>query len=380
MDDRCLNCGALLIAGQNFCRSCGARAASPEGDAPTRILADVPTAHAPNTTALPPRATGEWALSARPTEQQTPFGGGGHTAPLNVSAPLGQPRGTRLMPTPALLGLLLILGLGAALTVALISRGIFVNKILPGGDRAETARDASAPRSDESVLSEDGATVSGRETVVTKTFGVEPDTVFSFKSTSGDVVVEGWDKESVEVRVTKRGGTAEERRGAPVTLRRGDETFALAAPDSTVKVSFEVKLPRGAREVKLSSGDGKVEASRLEAPLNISVRNGSISLEDVRGPVQAKSVNGNIDVSYTGAGREGEHEFATVNGSVNVRLADGMKADVKGSVVNGRIEVGEGLPLQPQKRQVGWQLDAPLGGGGPLLSMKTVNGSIKVIK
>jgi DUF4097 and DUF4098 domain-containing protein YvlB len=96
--------------------------------------------------------------------------------------------------------------------------------------------------------------------------------------------------------------------------------------------------------------------------------------------VQAKSINGNIEVVYRNTKRVGAHEFATVNGNINVRLIEGMEADVKASVVNGSIDVDSGLGLEAQKRQVGWFIDAPLGAGGELLSMKTVNGSIKIQK
>jgi hypothetical protein len=53
---------------------------------------------------------------------------------------------------------------------------------------------------------------------------------------------------------------------------------------------------------------------------------------------------------------------------------------VKASVVNGSIDVDDGLGLEAQKRQVGWYIDAPLGSGGELLSLKTVNGSIRIQK
>ena len=366
------------MAGQQFCRRCGTRAV--EDDASTRILAGAPPMSAPGTTtALPPRGTGEPALTARPTEQQTPFGGDAHTLPLAASAPQAQIQKRRRWPTPLLFSLSLVLGLGGMLAIALFSHGLFGKKIITVGDRT-LALSAAAPSrpSDEVVLDDDGAVISERETVLMKAYEVNPDTTFSFKSPDGNLTVEGWDEERVEVRVTKRGGTAEERRNARVTLKQSDGLFSLAAANSPVKVFFEVKLPRRARKVELSSGTADVEISKLEAPLTVSVRDGSINLEDVRGPVEAKSVNGSIDVVYRSAKREGAHKFASVNGSVKVRLIEGMNADVKASVVNGGIDVDGRLGLLAQKRQVGWAVDAPLGGGGELLSIKTVNGSIKI--
>ncbi|MBV9928096.1 MAG: DUF4097 family beta strand repeat protein [Acidobacteria bacterium] len=352
--------------------------AAPE--APTRILYDSRPAN--GTVALPPRVTGEPPLTSRPTERQTPFGGGAYTSPLAASAPHAHAlKGGRRLPLP-LLGLLLFLGIGGLFAVALYSRGLVGWGGIRAGDGTRVSKPpAAAGRpTDGTALDEDGAVITEDETVLTKTFEVAPDAAFSFKSPGGSLTVEGWDENRVEVKVMKRGGTPEERRDAFVTLRRGEGVFSLAAADSPVKVSFEVKLPRGAGRVELSSDTAGVKVSNLEAPLTVSVRDGSIKLEDVRGPAQAKSVNGSVDVVYASAEREGAHDFKTVNGSIRIRLAEGMKADVSAGVVNGKIEVADGLGLQPEKRQVGWRLQAPLGGGGEPLNLKTVNGSIKIDK
>lgn len=381
MAEQCKNCGGELIAGQQFCRWCGARTTSPDADAPTQIFVSPPKPTL-NTTALPARGTGEPRLAARQTEQHTPYGGGAYTSHLATSDPHMQPGKNRrwLKPTPLII-ILLIMGLTGALAIALFSLGLFGKKISYTGDRTASPGAAAPARSPEgTALDDEGAVVSERETVIRKVYEVNPDADFSFKSPDGNIAVEGWDENRVEVKVTKRGGTAEERQSTRVTLRQSDKLFSLAAPNSQVKVFFEVKLPRSARRVELSSGTAGVKVSKLEAPLAISVRDGGINLEDVRASVQAKSINGNIEVVYRSTKREGAHEFATVNGNIDVRLIEGMNANVKASVVNGSIDVDDGLGLEAQKRQVGWQIDAPLGAGGELLSLKTVNGSIKIEK
>lgn len=381
MAEQCKNCGGELLEGQQFCRWCGARSTSPDGDAPTQIFVGPPKSTL-NTTALPQRGTGEPRLAARPTEQHTPYGGGAYTSHLAASD-THTPSGTSrrwLRPTP-LIFILLISGLAGALVIALFSQGWFGKKIVSVADRTTTPGAVAPVRSPEGIaLDDDGAVVSERETVIRKVYEVNPDTDFSFKSPDGNLTIEGWDENRVEVTVTKRGGTPEERRNARVTLRQSDKLFSLAAPNSPVKVFFEVRLPRNARRVELSSGTADVKVSKMEAPLAISVRDGGINLEDVRAAVQAKSINGNIEVVYRSTKREGAHEFATVNGNISVRLIEGMEAAVKASVVNGSIEVDSELGLEAQKRQVGWYIDAPLGEGGELLSMKTVNGSIRIEK
>jgi DUF4097 and DUF4098 domain-containing protein YvlB len=132
--------------------------------------------------------------------------------------------------------------------------------------------------------------------------------------------------------------------------------------------------------VELSSRSGDVRVTQFRGSLGVNLQNGDIELDDVRGHVEAKLVNGDIDVVYRDAEREGPHEFTNVNGDVTLRLVEGMDADLKATLVNGSIDVDNGLGFQAQKRQPGWHVDTRLGDGGVPLTVKNVNGSIKFKK
>ena len=368
-----------MFAGQQFCRRCGARTAPLEGEAPTQILpgtaAAPPPPSASATTTLPPqRGTGTDLWGPRHTGPQTPFPSFAHTSPLAPAAP--PPRGWRWL-IPLLLGLLLIGALGGALGVAMLSgpnkKIIVVDKGMH--PPAPPAPPGLAPG--ETVLDDAGAITTADETVLTKTFELGDAAVFTLKNTQGDIVVEGWDEDRVELKVTKRGGSAEDRQAARVRLTQTDELLALSSADNRqVKVFYEVKLPRSLERVELSSRSGDVRVSQFRGALAVSLQNGDIELDDLRGPVEAKLVNGDIEVVYRDAEREGPHDFTNVNGDVTVRLFEGMDADLSASIVNGSINVDNRLGFQPQKRPPGWHVDTRLGDGGPPLTVKNVNGSI----
>lgn len=376
MTHLCASCGAELFAGQQFCRRCGAPTAGLEGEAPTRILADAPPAPAPaqGTTALPPRATGEsfWP-PARHTEHQGAIGHAQYTSPLPAAAAPERPKRRRWL-VPALLGLLLLACVGGIVGLVMLARGPL--RMARFVDRQQPAPAPAA--AGEGALDEAGAVVTSGETIWTRTFEVSEATVFSVKNLQGDVTVEAWDGDALEVRMTKRGGTPDERAAARVTLRQTGDLLAFASSESgQVKVSYEVRVPHALRRVELQSRSGNVRVAGLAAPLNVTLTNGDIQLEDVRGPARARLVNGDIEVVYRGPDREGPHEFQTVNGSVELRLAEGMEADVKASVVNGSIDVDERLGFQAQRKRPGWFVEARLGEGGEPLSAESVNGSIR---
>lgn len=381
MTERCTNCGTELFAGQQFCRRCGARTAPLEGEAPTQILPGAAAAASPTpppagaTTTLPPqRGTGTDLWGPRHTGPQTPFPSFAHTAPLATSAP---PAKGRRWLIPLLLGLLIIGALGGALGVTMFSgpgkKIIVVDKGMH--PPAPPAPPGLAPG--ETALDEAGAAVTADETVLTQTFELGDGAVFTLKNTQGDIRVEGWDEDRVELKVTKRGGSAEDRQAARVRLTQTDELLALSSADNRqVKVFYEVKLPRSLERVELSSRSGDVRVAQFGGSLAVSLQNGDIELDDVRGPVEAKLVNGDIEVAYRDAEREGPHEFTNVNGDVTVRLVEGMDADLNATIVNGSIDVDSRLGFQPQRRGPGWHVGTRLGDGGPPLTVKNVNGSI----
>jgi hypothetical protein len=392
MTERCTNCGTELFTGQQFCRRCGAPTAPLAGEAPTQILQDTlaaPPPPASATTALPPqRGTGATMWGPRHTGPQTPIPSFAHTSPLAASPPAAeQPSKGRRWLVPALLGLLLIAVLGVALG-AVMFRGAQTRMVIrergmhppmPPMPPVPPGLPGLAPG--ETLLDDAGATVSADETVLTKSFDIDGDAVFTLKNLQGDIVVEGWDEDRVELKVTKRGGSAEDRQAARVGLTQTDELLALSSADNRqVKISYEVKLPRSLERMELSSRSGDMKVSRFRGSLAVSLQNGDIELDDVRGPVEAKLVNGDIEVVYRDAERDGPHELTNVNGDVTLRLVEGMDADLKATIVNGSIDVDSRLGFQAQKRQPGWHVDTRLGDGGTPLTVKNVNGSIKFKK
>src|SRR5437763_13674190 len=223
MSERCSKCGAELFAGQQFCRRCGAAVKGAGGDAPTQIL--------------PQGAQGGGAGAAVGT---SPFGGGAATDAVGPRQPLpyqtggagfqptsplvGQPFGARPLavgpdaPRKGRRGLVLV----ALLAVFLLCVGVAggaglmwwraahapVRKVvindakvpdvkppLPPdfgdklGEQIERAIEGSGATA--SPLDESGATVTGTDTVLSKSFEIGDGATFSIRGVSGDVTVTG---------------------------------------------------------------------------------------------------------------------------------------------------------------------------------------------
>src|SRR5437588_488179 len=169
MSERCSKCGAELFAGQQFCRRCGAAVKGAGGDAPTQIL---------------PQGAQGGAGAAVGT---SPFGGGAATD--DVRPPLPPDFGDKL------------------------------------GEQIERAIEGSGATA--SPLDESGATVTGTDTVLSKSFEIGDGATFSMRGVSGDVTVTGSDGDRAELKITKHGGSPAERAGAPVLVSQTDKGLSI---------------------------------------------------------------------------------------------------------------------------------------------------------
>jgi len=127
--------------------------------------------------------------------------------------------------------------------------------------------------------------------------------------------------------------------------------------------------------IDIFTSNAKVECSTTRGRLVARSSNGKIELEDHRGSVDASTSNGLISASIEEVGREGVL-LATSNGRIALELPEKVDAELDIHVDNGVIRTHRdlgGASPQPTGR-----LRATLGAGGPLIKLRTSNGSISL--
>lgn len=406
MSERCANCGVELFAGQQFCRRCGAavRPRQAGDERPTRIL-EGRTEGArgfdggARQGAGEPRAAGTDPFGGpRPTAAQEPLRVFAQTAPLAPAVRRGV--GPRWWTFPficmvalACLGIILLRRDTPTLPTVVVKRGGLAETghivpplpPLPPGTTSEAH--AAVERAGVPVpLGEEGATVTGDRTVITKTVQLGEDLAFSIPEVGGNVTVEGWDGDEAEIKVTKRGGSADGRRLVPVMLARGEERVSLLSPpaklaeSSGVSVSYEIKLPRRLRQLEITGEESKVELKNFDGAVSLDVKAGTIELTDVTGTVRSKLIKGSTKVSFETGTPDDPQEFSVVRGNVEVDFAEGASADVKAETMDGRIEADDSLGLRVVSNAGGRHALGRLGEGREPLLIKVVNGDIRLKK
>jgi DUF4097 and DUF4098 domain-containing protein YvlB len=395
MAEHCKNCGTELLAGQRFCRMCGAPINEAQREElPTKIF---PGERQAATGGAPASAPVTSPQSGPRTDPFSPFQHGTTPQPLvsqQQTTPLYLPperpssRSSRAM-------MFLVVGLaGVALLAMLLLIWTYrqsrqSKNIPPRPTQTESGIPAPPeppPLEDEAgtnVLDESGAVEKDEQTVITKTYPLTTGATFSIKGMNGDVKIEGWDESKAEVKVIKRGGSAEDRKTAQVKYTNNDKQLSFETSPvgvGNVEIRYEVKLPRELRGVEIKTVNATVKIADLAAAVEVKSQNGSVELQDVSGAAAIKLVNGRIKADYDGTKLEGPQELSTVNGKIEVKLDDDADADVDAHTVSGSIDLDGDFGFQVEKKMVGQQATGRVGDGGQLLSIKTVNGPIKISK
>lgn len=146
--------------------------------------------------------------------------------------------------------------------------------------------------------------------------------------------------------------------------------------DNDVTVDFEVRVPAGV-EFNGQTVNGEMSAEGLKADVRASTVNGSVRVSTT-GLAEASTVNGSVYVEMGQANWSDQLEFRTVNGGITLIMPGKLDTEVRASTVNGEIE--SDYPLTISGKFGPRRLRGTIGAGGRTLNLSTVNGEIRLRK
>jgi hypothetical protein len=145
--------------------------------------------------------------------------------------------------------------------------------------------------------------------------------------------------------------------------------------NNDVTVRFTVRVPAGVHFVG-KTVNGEVEAMRLNGDVTLSTVNGSVGFSTT-GTGRANTVNGSIRGEMGRADWNDRLEMSTVNGSITLTFPSTLNTDVRAATVNGDINSDFAVSASRISRR---RIEGTIGGGGRMLSVESVNGSITLKK
>jgi len=215
---------------------------------------------------------------------------------------------------------------------------------------------------------------------------------FAISNVNGSIDIEGWDRNEVQVSARKiTSGPAESLREVSITLDAAPGSISVAThyPEGSgveVNVEFRVRVPARVRLASVSTVNGSVSVHDVSGAGSLSTVNGNVTLDRGAGLFSARATNGSISLELLslsgglaperGSGSAASLIARTTNGSVLVALPAGAGAELDAETRNG--DFSSDLPLLARSFAAGRSIRGRVGLGGPLLQLRTVNGSIRL--
>jgi Toastrack DUF4097 len=212
------------------------------------------------------------------------------------------------------------------------------------------------------------------------------------KSVNGEIEAEYTSGDKVEVTAVKRWNRSdpdevtieviEHDGGVTICTRypgRGNscgvgEGGHMNVNHNDVSVDYVVRVPAGVT-LAARTVNGSVDVVQLRGPVEATSVNGSIHIS-TSGQAEAKTVNGSINVTIGTAQWKDDLAFTTVNGRIELTLPEDTGAEVHATTVNGDISTD--LPLKVRGRFGPRSVNGTIGEGGGGLHLTTVNGGISL--
>lgn len=183
------------------------------------------------------------------------------------------------------------------------------------------------------------------------------------------------------------GGSA----GLEISERDNRVTVESNAPPSPITIV--ARVPRRAKLDLSTVNEGEIIVRDIVGDLQLENINGPITATNITGSVIAESVNNPITVGLSGVTAGGATSLSSLNGDITLTLPASAKAELHLDSARGEIVSDFELDVKPSKPHIERTegrsgvsvvmedvIVATVNGGGPVIRVKTLNGSIKIAK
>jgi len=204
---------------------------------------------------------------------------------------------------------------------------------------------------------------------------------------NGGVTVKGWERNEILVRARVQTAAPTQAQADQLASEVRIETAGLRIhaegpeqrDDFNWWVSFEIYAPSRS-DLSLEAHNGGISISDISGKLEFKTMNGGVTLRHVGGNVRGNTTNGGVNVELTGPRWEGELlDVKTTNGGVTLDLPDSYSAHLETGTVNGRVsfDFPVNVPMTERGR-LPRDITIDLGSGGPTIRVVTTNGGVRV--
>lgn len=223
---------------------------------------------------------------------------------------------------------------------------------------------------------------------IRKTFELKPGARVEIQGINGAVTVETSDTKTADVLVRRTADSPTSLRRREMVVEQTSEGILIRSRQNHVglwdhlfgkdpREEVTIKAPR---EIALSlrGVNGRINTGDIDGSLEVRGVNGRLELGSASDAVTIGGVNGPISVGLKQLGERGAR-INGVNGGLELRLGNGLNADLEAKGMNGNVR--SEIPEVTVDHQDSWsRYSARIGKGGPSIEISGVNGNIRLTR
>jgi len=224
-----------------------------------------------------------------------------------------------------------------------------------------------------------------QQKVWTAHYALVPGGILTIENVRGNITVEGWDRGMVQVAVTKASlGGPDLLDNVRILVEGGRTKLAFrtlhpAETQESVRVDYQVRVPRQVRLERLQTVTGEIVVSEVEGFVDARSLSGNIMQFNVAGRVLARATTGNVFVALRALPDGGDPlQLDTLSGDVSLFLPPRPNVDLELHSVAGSIVTPYVCQLSGKTGDVAQR--TRVGRGGVLIQVRTVRGDIRVVE
>jgi hypothetical protein len=220
---------------------------------------------------------------------------------------------------------------------------------------------------------------------------------------SAHIEVIGEERKDVELKVTLSAGRRKivtpsgakmlAGGGAGLEISERDNRVNVETDLPTSPITIVARVPRRAKVDLSTVNESEIVVRDIVGDLQLENVNGPITATNITGSVIAESVNNPIKVGLSGVASGAATSLSSLNGDITLTLPAAARAEFHLDTARGEITSDFELDIKPSKPLIERKegrggvsvrmedvIVATVNGGGPVIRVKTLNGSIKIAK
>lgn len=225
----------------------------------------------------------------------------------------------------------------------------------------------------------------GSDQVFEQSYPLQSGGSFQLENVNGSVEVDGWNRDEVEVRAVKvapQGSEDFSQVQIEVESQPKQVLVHTRYPQgegADVAVEYHIYVPSKILLSHVETVNGSVLVHGVDGSGALHSVNGDVEVLKSAGRFSAKTTNGNVRVELSQLGEGAPMNVETVNGSVVLGLPPSARANL--NILNLNGDFSSELPVTSTTTFSGARaLRGKLGVGGGEISVRTINGTIRLVR